>query len=285
MNRLVLLFLVLFSIPAQSFIPKFSIVISRTASNHGNGLYQIDQDVVFLHEQEPKIVHEKWIIEGEDKMRLTVTGKRQLKDKIRLTYVYNVNERFFINKDGTKKVNRSSKDWFEKYFHFRYSKKIKPLLVANKIVPAEALKREKRINKLEDIKHEAEPFMRLARVGGVITYGMGVPTPQDNTEKLPGLWIEQDRFVIRKLRLPSQLEVTAERYNKYERNLYMPRLRNVTWPRGQARINVTKVRTMRKTRKNKQLLNHNGLDFSKDPELSQILPEDSVVREFYSRFR
>src|SRR5271165_1585743 len=103
------------SAPAMAYIPPYWMIMSRTADNHGRGVYVVDQDVVFNHGEEPIIVNERWFVQGEQNMRLEVTGRRQLKDLLRLTYIYQNGRRYYLDENGVKKSEPITRDWFEPY--------------------------------------------------------------------------------------------------------------------------------------------------------------------------
>lgn len=286
MKKLFLFSVLIFTTTAAwAYIPPYWMIMSRTADNHGKGPYRVDQDVVFNHGDEPLIVNEKWILQGENSLRLEVTGRRQLRDRIRLTYVYQNGRRYFVDENGVKRVSRISDDFFEPFFHFRYSKNIKSHMVAQNIAPAVSLRSEPHKYSQKKPLPESEPYVRLSRVGGVVTYGIGTPTPVSGNDAYPGVWIEQDQFLIRKIRLPSQLEVSADQYKNFSKGLWLPRERMISWPGQSAKIVLNGAVSLPLTAKIKESLESNSLNFGKDPNLSRVLPDDAVIKDFYSRLR
>lgn len=285
LKRFFIALLLLTPLTAFAFIPKFWLILSRTAENHGRGNYKVEQNVVFNHLDEPLIVHEKWIISDENSMRLEVEGRGALKDKIRLVYVYDGPRKYYLNEEGKRKAVRTSNEWFEPYFHFRRSKNIKPLLIANKIVPAEALKKQKRIYSIDKITYEPESFVRLSRTGGVVNYALGSPTPPDSIESLPGFWVEQDKFVIRKMRFPSQLTILANKYAKYSRELWLPKQREILWNGNTSSIHILDVKGLSGSPKIKELLDPKKIIQKDEEPIKMVLPEDSVIQDFYTKLR
>jgi len=273
-----------FTSTALAYIPPYWMIMSRTADTHGRGTFQIDQDVVFSHGQETLIVNERWIIQGEQALRLEVTGRRQLQDKLRLTYVYQNGRRYFVDENGVKKSEKISDDFFEVYFHFRFSKNIKPMLVAQKIAPAASLKSDPHRYSQKTPHAAPEPYVRLSRVGGTISYAIGTPTPSAE-EKTPGIWIEQDQFLIRKLRLASGLEILANQYKTYSQNLQLPQERVVNWRDQIIKININNAASVVAGPKVKAALDNASLNFGTDPKLSRVWPEDTVIRDFYNSLR
>jgi len=119
--------------------------------------------------------------------------------------------------------------------------------------------------------------------GGVIAYAIG--TPASSSHREPGLWVEQGKFLIRKLRLPSQIEVVAEKYERYKKKLWFPKLREVHWDNHKAQIKVYSVSSIKNNSKNKKKLSTDIFDVSKNPQQVLKLPDDVLIQEFYSRFR
>ena len=138
--RLLILVLSLFSFAASAYIPDYHMIMSRTAETHGRGLYQIEQDVVFRGDPDPLVVHETWWISSENSMRVTFEGRGSLKGVVQGSFVYDGNQKHWRDESGNLKSARTTDDWFEPLFHFRFSKNIKPRLVALKIAPAESLR-------------------------------------------------------------------------------------------------------------------------------------------------
>jgi hypothetical protein len=276
--------LLFISSAAHAYIPPYWMIMSRTAENHGRGIVIVDQDVIFSHSQEPQIVNERWIIQGESSLRLEVTGRKQLKDVIRLTYVYQNGRRYFIDENGVRKSEKIPDNFFEPYFHFRYSKNIKPILVSQNIAPAASLKSEPHRYSEKRPLPEPDSYVRLSRVGGTISYAIGTPSPVDTQDAYPGIWIEQDRFVIRKLRLPSQLEISANNYKSYTQNLFLPQERTVSW-QGQVFKILLSSANAGGGPKTTAALDSGSLNFGENPKLSRLLPEDAIIKDFYIRLR
>jgi hypothetical protein len=273
------------AISAHAYIPPYWMIMSRTADNHGKSSYLINQDIVFSHGDEALVVNERWTILNENSMRVEVTGKQQLRDKIRITYIYHNNKRYFLDETGARKSEKIPADFFEPYFHFRLSKNIKPLLVSQNIAPAVSLKSEPHRYSAKNPTPTLEPYVRLARSGGVVTYAIGNPTPVSSETASPGLWIEQDQFVIRKIRLPSALEVVAQNYTSYSQGLWLPQVRHVSWGNQTAQVQLVGVNSISQGPKLKSSLEPSALTDTKEPVQPSQWPEDTIIREFYTRMR
>lgn len=271
--------------PAHAYIPPYWMIMSRTADNHGKNTYLVNQDVQFSHGDESFVVNERWTITNENSMRLEVTGKQQLKDQIKLTYIYQNGKRYFLDETGAKKSEKISADFFEPYFHFRASKNIKPMLVAQGIAPAVSLKSDQHRYSAKNPTPQAEPYVRLSRSGGVINYAVGNPTPVSSEAASPGIWIEQDQFVIRKLRLQSSLEIVAQKYVNFSNGLWLPQSRQVSWAGQSIQIILNGANSLANSSQLKSSLEPSSLSDAKSPVGPMILPNDQIIREFYSRMR
>jgi len=286
--NLLLLPLLALSFDSLAFIPDFKMIMSLTAENHGRGLYKIVQNVTFESEPKGLVVRETWYIRNENQMRLEVRGRDQLKDLVDMTFIYDGARRIYIDSHGVKKVSRPGKDWFEPYFHFRFQKNIKPMMVASKMVPIKIFEKSTRMRKKRFNPkglHQKQALLQLSRVGGTVAWAIGKPTPTGDRKALPGMWIEQDQFRILKLRFPSQAEILASNYSNYSHGLKLPDITNINWDNRRVQMQLVRAQSLPKTKKNKALLSDASLDFDKDPRLALKIPKIKAIIEFYKRFR
>lgn len=238
LNGLILVYSLLFTKVIFAFIPNASMILQRTAENSGKGIYQIEQEIQFATETEPLIVKETWFIENENNMVLIVSGLKELKDQLQFQAIY-FNGQKSLN-GQQKKINS---EFIERYFHFRSSQNLAQALISIQVAPNHVLAK-KPIRSLKESTYQAQDFIRLSRVSGVITYAFGVPA--NSTQEKPGFWIEQDQFLVRKFRLPTQVQVTANGYSTYPRGLQFPASRSIEWGNHQATIQTTSVKSVTK---------------------------------------
>lgn len=277
-----LLFMGLLSSPAIAYIPDYHMIMSRLAENNGRGTYEIEQEILFPADPEPLRVKETWIIGGEYDMSVTLSGVGPLKGLIQGRIVYDKGSKYFVADKKLMKAKLSS-DWWQPFFHFRYSKNIKPLLVSLNIAPPESLQ-DRKITKVDQkTTYTPQDFLRLSRTGGVINYTIGTPSSPESSSAAPGLWIQQDMFLIRKLRLPSQVLVSADDYSRYSRHQWLPKKTTVEWDQNHAQILLSRVDALNSKDKRTQLLNPKSLSENNNPELQ--LPDQATIKEFYQRFR
>ena len=278
MKFLIFISILTISFPSWSYIPKFWMILSRTAENHGRGFYKIEQDVVFSHGNLPQVVREVWIIGKGQNMYLEVTGRKNLADKLHLYFVYRDNKKYQVNTSGDVSSTSLSLDWLESYFHFRYSKTIRPRLLAQNIIPPEAIKIPKRPVDIKDIEREPESFIRLSRVDGRVAYGIHHASPHSP----PGIWIQQDQFHVQRLRLLSQVQVSAREYKKFARRFWFPSRRIISWDNHNVEIRLVKVTSLSPNQKVRHQLNPDKINPKKK---TQTWGEDEFIKDFYNRFR
>lgn len=269
---------------AFAAIPRSTFIISKLAEHGGAGSYAIDQDVTFSSTNGTLVLREQWLV-TPDGLRLTVKANRENGEQVRIQAVYGGGQKTVLAARG-KQTTSLNEDFLERYFHTRSRDAYFALLNQMKILPLTYLgAHATRTGK--DFIYPPEPLVRLARVGGVVTYGLGEPSGSEGELK-PGLWVEQDVFHLRKIRTPSGVTVAADQYITYARDLALPRERRVTWGDranpSSATIQIAKVTGLTMAKGDKRV-QPSSLEFSSqisgisDPELLK------QVEEFYLRFR
>ncbi len=255
-------------------------ILQKTVENAGSGAYAIEQEVSFQNGVDTINLRETWVIENDRTMRLTVSGTKEQQGNIKLQFLYNGGQRYRLV-DGSRRNENISEEFLEKFLNFRSSEIFANNLVQNKIIPANGFSKKPAGRSANDFKYDAEKWVRLSRTGGVVSYAMGTPAePDTNT---PGLWVEQDQFVVRKLRLPSQVEMTAENYNVFSKNLHYPRNRTVRW--GNHTANIRLISASPRPGINASLFQPTSLDINQKVDGLNELPAKEAILEFYSRFR
>lgn len=275
MNLIAALFVSTF---AAASIPPTRMIFQRTSENAGSGAYTIEQEVQIPNGAEPLLLKETWIVAGDRSMKVTVTPLRDPKDSVKIQIAYVDGQRWIL-KDGKRVGGPVPLDFAERPFHLRTPEAAVALFSSMKIVPARAIDKKALPRKSDDIKHVPEDFVRLARSSGVITWAFGPPASPGSSVKPPGLWIEQDQFVIRKIRFPSEAEITADSYTPYARGLHFPKERTVRWGANTVSIRVLSVGSKAST------ANLSSLDSSWKVQGLDQQPAAAVIEEFYTRFR
>jgi hypothetical protein len=105
-------------------------------------------------------------------------------------------------------------------------------------------------------------------------------------DNLPGFWVEQDSFIIRKMRSPSGAEFQGDDYSTFSKNLWFPRSQTISFNGRTASIRVTKVLAQDLNAESRKLMEPSSLKAKGDS--TTVLPKSDlapVVAEFYKRFR
>jgi hypothetical protein len=261
---------------AEAYIPHSSTIANRTAKNSGKGLYVIEQEVRFRTASDPVILRERWVVENGETMRLNVSSPKAGADGARFEAFYREGKRIAPDLQGGVRTSSLSPEFLEGFFHSRSGRGLLGAIVRAKIAPATILREKPKFNNLNQVTHQREPHVRLGRSGGVVAWVFGEATPADSTKLYPGAWIEQDMFVVRKVRFPSEAEVVADRHNVYGGSIRFPRVRTLSWGNHSAEIHVLSIKPV-----SAQQAQLSGTPDAK----AANLPDLEQVREFYSRFR
>lgn len=266
-----LLFCVFFSLFSFAYLPPLRMILERTSENAGSGVYSIETEVFFTDGPNEASVKESWLVENERSLRLTVIGLKDLKG-LKLTYLYENGLKWAMK--GQKRESQSAPpELLERWHHIRNADALNNFLLSNKIIPE--FKKDKQSKTVYE-----ESLVHLGRTEGVVNYAIG----ENNKDSLlPKLWIEQDFFVIRKLRLPSQVELEFENYKSYSKGLNYPKHKWIRW--GQNKVSVNTLSVVPKTGNLAAQFNPQSLDVNNQSEILYNHPLKNLLEEFYTRFR
>ncbi|MDZ4661231.1 MAG: hypothetical protein SGJ18_06380 [Pseudomonadota bacterium] len=271
---------------AFGYIPDLEMILDRTAKNQGNTGYVIDLEISFDNKSQTQVVKEHWVIENAESLRVFARGERDLKEQLSLLRIYDKSKKFYMDESGTVRSTRFSGEFFEPLFHIRTVKKLHRALIDLSILPEASTRHKSAPIDVKEPTYDKVPYLRLSRAAGVIAYALGMPPQKDATQLNPEIWIEQDRFVIRKMRLPSQTEIVADDYQKFVGSLSFPQTRTVRWANNSVKIRVINIKNTPVTSKIRELLSPKIFtEEKKKAEKLNVLPEDPIIQEFYSRFR
>lgn len=292
--------LIFMAASAHAAIPSSKTIVSRLARNSGRGVYVVEQEVRFAG-PEGIVLKERWLVQNGDFMRLIVQGPKA--GDYRWDAVYREGRRTATAPAGASTTSGSfgepgkeprttnvSSDFFEPYLFHRYSAKYFDAFVRNKILPSSAARERPKIANINTYKPVPENAVRLGRSGGVVAWVFGEPTPVDNATQFPGAWIEQDTFLLRKLRLLSQSEMILSNHANAGGGLKLARERSIVWKSNDPGVTEPRSATIRvlsvKNLPDKSLAPQFLISSISASELkSARLPDTPAVREFYARFR
>lgn len=271
----------------QAYIPNSQTIAGRVARNHGKGLYTIEQDVIFRSSSEPIILREKWVIINSDTMRLTVTSPKSSQERFRFEAVYRDGKRTATDLVGGLKTTKRSTEFLESFHHTRSASGFLESLILARILPTSFSRERPRVTALPNppatLKYPPEPLVRLGRSNGVVTWIFGDPTPAEAKTAHSAAWVEQDAFDIRRIRFPSEAEMTASKHSLFSGTLRFPRERTVNWESNNVLIRVVSVKPLTDGPQTQALLAPTALT-AVDGKNAK-LPDLTAVKEFYSRFR
>lgn len=265
----------LMSSTVLAFIPPLKMILSRTADNSGLGVYSIEQEVKFTDGNQDALIKESWFIENERTMKVHVQGLKELKG-LNLTYLY-LNAQKWTKKNNQKEQIAIPEEFIEKWNHFRTGDALLSSLLNFKILPEDFFQKKE----LKPKSANEDAFLKLSRTQGVIAYSLG---DNKNYEQSPGrLWIEQDFFVIRKLRFTSGTEVYFDNYKTYSKDLHFPRERLLKW--GSNLVQIKTLSVSSKPSNSASLFSSQSLDSNNQSDILFNHPLKSQIEDFYTRFR
>lgn len=262
-----LLFLSIFT---QAYLLEYNTIMSRTASNHGNGGYEIQQVLHWEIDGAPMEILETWTVRSETQMHLRLEGQGRLKNRVQGEIVYDAQKKQMKNANGQIISQRVPPTFSPAFFHFRSSRWMRERLVSLRMAPPESLQDRPALPLTDNPPYQPQNFVSLQRVGGTITFGIG----QEN----PSLYIEQDQFVVTQIQFPQGPTVLAENYKEFAGRFQYPQSITYTFGKNKARMTLKKVSYLGRTPKAE------AFRFSKDaPDV--VLPNEPAIQEFYSTFR
>lgn len=278
--------------PAFGSIPHSKTIATRVARNNGKGVYAIEQDVQLRTGADTVTLRERWIIENGDTMRLWVSSK-DAAQVARFDAVYRDGKRTASDLSGGIKSSSIPAEFAERYSHQRTSDSVLRSYVRANILPQTFLRERPRFVLPKDSGGSkesgitkadlaGEPLVRLGRSGGVVDYVFGEPTPVDASKDLPGVWIEQDAFVLRRLRFPSNTEFTYDQYGLQAGSIRLPQQRTIKWDDHTAIIRLISVKSVDPKTASAAL---NPTSITAPEAKAAKLPDQTQVKEFYTRFR
>lgn len=278
--KFIALFITFIFIGTSSFayIPSADFIFSKIVKNAGSGIYQVKQEVTFPTAERNITVTETWWIQSDDLMFMKAEGPL-----FNQYFLYKKGKKYSFGSNGGLQASAIPTDFYEGLLFKRSSQDLKESLVTRKIVPAQTFKKRPIIKTAKDVKDVAainEPYLRLTRLGGTVSYVLGFAAKEDGA---PGVWVEQDRFTIKRLKLPSKVDITADGFADLSKNLVYPKSQKISWDNQYVQIELSRADGLSK-----------GISFFDEKEFSKLenqnkpLPPEwaqSVVGDFYKRFR
>lgn len=262
-KNLLLTILVLFPLAAQAYIPKLSTIMGRIAGNNGATNSLIIQRSVFFKDDNVAC-NETWYISNADAMKVVVSGKNADQSDWSFEILYKNGKRTSLTTTGETKTFPLSPEFFEQLMHYRSARALQSRLESMQILPSNSG------------SANATSYVNLDRFRGGVVYRFGAQETK-NAQPPPQLFVEQDSFVPKKIRLGSQVEVEFTDTTELDEGaIKQPTQQTILWKNTTV---VTKISSLEKVAQNK-VASQLKLDSKKSK-----MPENENIKEFYSRFR
>ncbi len=268
----------LIGLSVYAYIPSADFIFSKVVRNAGSGIYQVKQEVSFPTATRNITVTETWWIQSDDTMFLKAEGPL-----FNQYFLYKKGKRYTFGSNGGVQSSSLPQDFHEAIFFKRSSEGLKNTLIAKKVMPAQTLKKRPIIKSQKEVKELTElnePYLKLSRLGGSINYVLGYAA---QNEQDAGIWIDQDRFAIKKIKFPSKSEVIVDSFAELSRNLTYPKSQKISWDNQYVQIELSRADAL-----NKGVSFFDESQFAKLENQNKPLPQEwanSVVGDFYKRFR
>lgn len=266
---------------SQAYIPSSKMILDKVVDNALKTPLYVEQEVHLVSSQSSVFLKEQWLFESENSFRVIVHGEKDLQDLIHFQINVFDNQRS-SSLTGSTQTSRSSHPLFEKVFFIKNADNLKRFLVQQEIVGNDIFNSQnfKKIPGNNGFQHQAEPFLRLGRVGGIVSYIFG-SAPRDES-RTPGFWVEQDLFNILKLRNAQGEEFRAEKVVSFSRGARWSKEMQFSWgaPQSTAQIQTSTVKVADSNHRQlfQKRMDRRGQEFERHSG-------KNLVEEFYSRFR
>lgn len=277
------------SVMALGYIPSSDFILQQVVKNHGRGRYLIEQEVRFSFQQTSKIVHETWHIESvprlQNKQRDFYLQMHLLAKAEGLSIQRLYKDHKVYQKDEQKALKswKWPLDFIEPWFLTRSLRQIQNAILKQEMAGVSALNWNPALLARRSHQQETSTVLSIPMPISLSRYQGKVMLTYQTQAQGPGLWIEQDEFLIRRLRLKSNVEILAKDYGDYSRGLKFPKNRLINNNDVAISIRVLKIDSLSQSHKAfLQKMSVQSLAPSVIGEDRMIAP---LIEDFYSRFR
>ena len=240
-----------------SYVLPTDFLLYKVVQKTGRQLVSIDYEVHFKNDKEQIKTFETWFIDGDKNLKVSATGADKYKDSIRISSLYTSKNKIQVS--GKVKNNQNiPSDFFQRILFSRNSETLITYLKDQKITFT----------------------TKLSRADGRICIALGESSI--NESSFPMVWVDQDDFLIRKIRLASGAEVSLSDYIKIADDFWLAKKQTLTW----AGSTVTILVKGYATKLNNRTQHFLSQDFNQPSELSFVesTPLTQVIEDFYKRF-
>lgn len=254
----ILSFSLLSASTAWTFVLPLDFVVKKTVAKTGRTSISIDQEITFKVGKDSLKTQENWLIEGDRNLKVTANGLEPYKENIKVNSLFNSKQKTQVigkNKTQTPVGN----DFYQRLMFIRSSDSFMQYV------------RELGISEKT----------RLSRADGRVCIAIGEPSQGE--DKSPQIWIDQDDFLIRKIRMPSGTEINLSDYVKVNDDFWIAKTQIIKWAGATATVKVKNF-SVKNAATIQQFYPQNfelptELTFNESSSIAQ------VVEDFYKRFR
>lgn len=274
MKKLIFLFLGLYltHYQAHAYIPRAQTIIKKMTLNNGAREYKVVREVSIEAENRQVKVKEVWNIANGDKMKVKVTSLDS-NNPWSFVILYGKNDRKTLSAGKSVKTFKKSREFFEPLFHDRSTRSMTDRLIAHRFVP-DWIKTSPPPNYVEGkTMMTPESFVNLEPMEGSVNYAIGL-NKNSPGKAYPLIWVEQDSFLLKKGRL-GQSEFINNQFQTFSGGLKLPGEQIISWNEKVAKVKLLSAESAAAS----------SSTWNLDKSDSGSIPNEPLIKEFYSRFR
>ncbi|AZZ38098.1 hypothetical protein CIK05_15250 [Bdellovibrio sp. qaytius] len=243
---------------AWTFVLPLDFVVKKSVAKTGRTSISIDQEVTFKVGKDTLKTQENWLIEGDRNLKVSATGLEPFKENVKVNSLFNSKQKTQII-GKTKSQSPVGHDFYQRLMFVRSSDSFMQYI------------RELGISEKT----------RLSKAEGRICIAIGDSSQGDS--KSPQIWIDQDDFLIRKIRMPSGTEINLSDYVKAGDDFWIAKTQTIKWAGATATIKVKSFSTKNAA----TITQFYPQNFEQPTELAfnEASSIAQVVEDFYKRFR
>lgn len=223
MKTVALILSILIGGQALAYIPKLRTIIKNVSETRSDKSYLLTRELLFKGEAEKYVVVEKWYIKDDSNIYLEATAP-----SFKYSALFKDGKRYRLNDAGQVVAKDTDPNFYMKAFLSADPNTIGKYLVSLGVAPSKILDKQEPVFDLEQVNYEPEEGVRLTRLSGLVTYGIGSPMPKDSNTPTKHVWIIQDRFLVAKIRGEGQV-VEAKDYKQFKGRFWFPKKISVKW--------------------------------------------------------
>lgn len=241
-----------------TFVLPLEFVVKKTVAKTGRTSISIDQEVTFKVGKDSLKTQENWLIEGDRNLKVSAAGLEPYKENVKVNSLFNTKQKTQVA--GKTKVQTSiGHDFYQRLMFIRSSDSFMQYL------------RELGISEKT----------RLSKTDGRVCIAIGEPSQGEN--KSPQIWIDQDDFLIRKIRMPSGTEISFSDYVNVKDEFWIAKTQVIKWAGATATVKVKSYSV--KNAASLQQFFPQSFDTPTELAFNESSSLAQVVEDFYKRFR